>query len=176
MAGTTESRKPTCLLFSIPSTNATARGRLLWDKAPKTCAAVCAQLPIESTTFHGRNSGDEALLCTPKVISTVPQDESENASTEHRKDFLYFGYEPPGFCYGGVEGGGSEIVWIYGDAAQATYWVSEHGPPHDKPPYTRKAALLNCFGSAEEEDGFYATSKKLVKTGELKITVTAGYD
>ena len=34
---------------------------------------------------HGRNSGDEALLCTPNLISHLPQDASENATTEQVK-------------------------------------------------------------------------------------------
>jgi hypothetical protein len=64
-----------------------------------------------------------------------------------------------------------QIAWIYGEAAQACFWVSEDGPPHDKPPYRRQEATLNHFAQISSEDGFYAASKQLIKTGERRIVV-----
>ena len=106
----------------------------------------------------GRNSGAEALLVTPSLISHLPQDESENATTEHKLGDVLFGYEPAGFCHGGAaaSASASEIAWIYGEAAQACYWVSEKGPPHTEGPYRRQAATLNVFARIVEEDGFYS--------------------
>ena len=79
-----------------------------------------------------------------------------------------------GFCVGGAGSeDASEIAWIYGPAAQACYWVSEHGPPHDRPPYRRQAATLNHFAQITEEQNFYETSKQLIKTGELRVVVQA---
>ena len=73
---------------------ATAKATLLWDKAPQTCEAITKQLPIETHCWHGRNSGAEALLVTPTLISHVPQDATENATTEHKIGNILFGYEP----------------------------------------------------------------------------------
>ena len=90
--------RPAALTFTIEdrsgSTAATATAKLLWEQAPKTCEAICAQLPMESTCFHGKNSGAEALLVTPKVISDVPQDESESGTQTHEFGNVLFGFEP----------------------------------------------------------------------------------
>ena len=61
---------------------------------------------------------------------------------------------------------------MYGDAVEASYWVSVHGPPHDKPPYVRKVAETNLFAKVINEDNFYTTSSKLQRTGQLKITLS----
>lgn len=164
------------LHFSIEdasgSVKATASAKLLWDQAPKTCAAIAAHLPIESTCFHGKNSGAEALLVTPSLITGIPQDQSESATQTHALGNVLFGFEPKGFCVGGAgSDDASEIAWIYAEAAQACYWVSESGPPHDKPPYRRQAATLNHFAQIVKEEGFYDASRQLIKTGELRIVV-----
>ena len=167
--------KPATLHFRITGSDgavATAAATLLWDKAPKTCAAIAAQLPMCSHAVHSRNSGDEALLITPALIDDVPQDASENATQAHAFGNVLFGFEPAGFCYGGAgDESASEIAWIYGHAAEACYWVSEKGPPHREPPYRRQTATLNHFAQIFEEDGFYAKSKALPKTGLQKIEV-----
>ena len=152
----------------------TAVAALRWDEAPRTCAAIVAQLPIETTCFHGKNSGAEALLVTPTCVKDLPQDASESATQAHALGNVLFGFEPSGFCVGGAGYDDcSEIAWIYGPAAQATFWVSEDGPPHDKPPYRRQAATLNHFAQIVEERGFYAASRDLIKSGELRVRVTA---
>jgi len=188
---------PEALTFTIEDGSGaiigTATAKLLWDKAPLTCGAICKQLPIESTCqlcscnahesplfqpsatcFHGKNSGAEALLVTPGCISDLPQDDSESATQTHDFGNVLFGFEPAGFCVGGAGSDDcSEIAWIYGEAAQACFWVSENGPPHDKPPYRRQPATLNHFAQIMAEDGFYAASKNLIKTGELRVVVQA---
>ena len=169
--------RPSKLYFSIETVDgaaATAEAELLWERAPKTCAAIAAMLPFETTCWHGRNSGDEALLVTPKLIADVPQDATENGTQDHTLGAVLFGFEPAGFCYGGAgSADSSEIAWIYGHAANAQYWVSAHGPPHDKPPFHRQTATLNHFAQIIKEDGFYAFSKRLTKTGERKVRVWA---
>ena len=169
--------KPAFLNFRVDAADgsvATAKAELLWNKAPKTCAAIVDALPIETYCWHGRNSGSEALLVTPSLISHLPQDATENGTTEHKLGNVLFGYEPAGFCHGGAGSeDASEIAWIYGEAAQACYWVSEKGPPHDVGPYHRQAATLNVFAQMVEEDGFYACSQRLIKTGQQRIRVWA---
>lgn len=165
------------LLFSITGRDGavvgTATAELRWDQAPRTCAAIVAQLPMQTTCFHGKNSGAEALLVTPTCVKDVPQDASEAGTQTHEMGNVLFGFEPSGFCVGGAGSDDcSEIAWFYGPAGQANFWVSEHGPPHDRPPYRRQAATLNHFAQIVDEQGFYAASKALNKTGELQIRVT----
>ena len=167
--------RPSHIHFKIGSgaTTGTAKALLNWDSAPQTCAAIVAACPFTSLSQHGRNSGDEALLITPSVISHIPQDSTENATQTHAMHDVLFGFEPTGFCKGGAgDVDVSEIAWIYGEAAQAMYWVSEHGPPHDKPPFRQQVATLNKFARIVEEKLFYEMSKNLIKTGATEITVT----
>merc|ERR1712166_894841 len=98
LAGT--AARPSAIRIEMVQSGATATATLLWDQAPKTCAAIVASLPFSTVCWHGRNSGAEALCLTPTVISDLPQDESENATTEHAVDDLVFGYEPAGFLLG----------------------------------------------------------------------------
>ena len=102
-------------------------------------------------------SGDEALLSMPNIIRDIPQNEEENATTTYKKGFVCFGFEPAGSSYGGIDSTSDscEIAWIYGDAAEASYWLSTHGPPHTKPPFYRQVAALNVFAIIEKESGFY---------------------
>jgi hypothetical protein len=108
------------------------------------------------------------------AVSPSAELAAETPWQEHKLGAVLFGFEPAGFCYGGAgSDDASEIAWIYGEAANAQYWVSEHGPPHDKPPFRRQTATLNHFGQITREDGFYAASKRLIKTGERRIKVWA---
>ena len=76
-------------------------------------------------------------------------------------------------CSGGAgTDDASEIAWIYGPAAQACYWLSEKGPPHDVGPFYRQAANLNVFAKIEREDGFYKESARLQRYGQQRIFVT----
>jgi hypothetical protein len=144
--------RPTKLHFSIPSLDASITATLHWEEAPRTCAAVLAALPFTSKAFHGRNSGDEAVCLLPECVEGVPQDASEGGTESHSKNMVLFGTEAAGSCYGGAAAGTSvsEVAWIYGPAAQAQYWVSEHGPPHTEPPFRFQKATLNHFATFEE--------------------------
>ena len=164
--------RPRYLRFRLGD-SATATAELLWEAAPRTCAAIVAQLPIDTHAWHGRNSGSEALLLTPKVITDVPQDSTEGATTEHRLGDVLFGFERAGSCHGGAGAEDvSEIAWIYGHAAQACFWLSEHGPPHDKPPFRRVAASINAFARITEENGFYEASGRMGRYGQQRVVVT----
>ena len=76
---------------------------------------------------------------------------------------------PPG---GAGADDASEIAWIYGPAAQACYWLSEKGAPHDVGPFYRQAANLNVFARIEREDGFYKESARLQRYGQQRIRLT----
>jgi hypothetical protein len=165
--------RPTKLKLSIPALGATATCSLLWEKAPKTVQAIVNEMPMETICFHGRNSGDEGLLLMPNCVSHLPQDGTENVQTDHIKGGVYFGYEPAGQSYGGASPGNScsEIAWFYGHAGQACMWKSEHGAPHNKPPFYREAVGLNLFAMVEEENNFFTASCQLQRKGEQKIKV-----
>jgi hypothetical protein len=176
----TNASRPCKLQFRIEPSGTIATATLLWDKAPRTCRAIVDSLPFTSHCFHGRNSGAEALLLTPKVISHLPQDETENGTTEHRLGDVLFGFERAGSCHGGAaanwssSGGGgggdvSEIAWIYGHAAQACFWVKDNSTG-----YRREVACLNRFAEMDgEPKGFYAESAGLQQTGRREIIVTS---
>ena len=170
---TKSSSRPQKLEFRIEATGTTATATLLWDKAPQTCKAIVQTLPIRSYCFHGRNSGDEALLLTPQAISHVPQNSSENATTEHLLGDVLFGFEKAGTCYGGAASSGdaSEIAWIYGPAAQACFWVPKNDGSCG---FRREIASLNRFAKIDGNPmKFYAESAALQHTGRLAIVVTA---
>ena len=104
--------RPTAVKISLPGYFASATYDLHWNLSPKTCAAVIEALPMKTTSFHGRNSGDEALLVTPSVLLGIPQDASENATKEHKMGHLYFGLEEAGKSYGGCAPGSSASeIW-----------------------------------------------------------------
>ena len=165
---------PTHLQFRMEPSGATAVAILLWKKAPKTCAAITKLLPISTQCWHGRNSGAEALLLTPTLINNLPQDQSENATTNHTLGDVMFGFEAAGTCHGGAgQDDASEICWIYGPAAQACYWLSTSDPSHQTGPFVRQAANLNVFAKIVLENGFYKESARLQRYGQQQIFVTA---
>lgn len=78
--------RPEGIHFHMQSSGATATGRLLWDQAPKTCAAIAALLPIDTMCWHGRNSGAEALLITPTLLSHLPQVHAKHSVSDHNSN------------------------------------------------------------------------------------------
>eukprot|EP00949_MAST-11_sp_MAST-11-sp1_P002625 g2625.t1 len=164
------SGRPSRIRFDIDDGAATATAILLWEKAPKTCQAICDALPIISHCIHGRNSGAEALLVTPSVIDWVQQGPEENGTENHCEGDVLFGFEAAGSCHGGAKNNAdvSEIAWIYGPAAQATYWL-----PNGSGGFRRQAVTLNRFARIEEENDFYKQSANLPVTGQRRIVVTA---
>ena len=91
--------------------------RLLWDAAPKTCAAIVDMLDgdgrLRVRAVHGRHSGHEALFLTPKLCTLG----DENTTLDYELGDFLFGYEPAGICQHG-DVSVSEVAWIYGPTAQ----------------------------------------------------------
>eukprot|EP00164_Ancoracysta_twista_P014120 GFYU01022857.1.p1 GENE.GFYU01022857.1~~GFYU01022857.1.p1 ORF type:complete len:190 (-),score=49.99 GFYU01022857.1:151-696(-) len=178
------SDRPQYIKIEFTGTGASCKAKLLWDKAPNTCDAIVKQLPFVVPAWHGRNSGAEALLLTPSVISHLPQDETENATTVHELGNVMFGFEPKGCCSHAAEDA-AEIAWIYGKAARAGYWVNEDSvqkahlwesptdPDHSKGPYKLVHARLNVFAQVEEENNFYVESARLARYGQQEVKVSA---
>jgi hypothetical protein len=172
------SKNPRQIRLSFPHHNGpVVTAQLLWEQAPLTCKAIVDALPFNTVSWHGRNSGAEALCLTPSVIYGIPQDATENAKTDHKKGMLCFGVELAGQAVGGAgSDDASEIAWFFGEHCQAQYWVSESGPPHTKGPYRRQTANLNHFAQVDESfgvDAFYRVCGNLPHLGDTKIKVEA---
>eukprot|EP00947_MAST-08B_sp_MAST-8B-sp1_P004728 g4728.t1 len=186
-----QSARPSHLLFSLlssfpeakasesdPAFEAWCRVRLLWDDAPKTCAAVCSLLKktgaaapasFEVMAVHGRHSGSEALCLTPEVIPLG----DENTTLAYALGDVCFGFEPKGICQHATADA-SEIAWTYGLAVQPRRWVSKDGkdPTNQTPPFETVDVALNLFGKIEEEESFYAMSGSLPRTGERPMRIS----
>ena len=127
--------------------------------------------PFTTVAWHGKNSGAEALCLTPQVVSDVPQDESENATMEHRMHDVAFGFEAAGTACMGANAAEdiSEVAWFYGPACRACYWVEDESQDLG---YRLQAANLNVFAKITEEKGFYDNCAKMPHTGDQNITIS----
>jgi hypothetical protein len=93
----------------------TARFRLLWNEAPRTCAAVAEALPGEAECFHAIYSGTiTAFLLDPQVTAPI-----ENATTCVLPGDLLFTHYEPHFRHG-HQNALSEIYWAYDRYARPT--------------------------------------------------------
>ena len=169
--------QPTHLRVRFEGTDrGSATVRLLWDAAPKTCAAIVDMLDgdgrLRVQAVHGRHSGHEALFLTPKLCTLG----DENTTLDYELGDFLFGYEPAGICQHG-DVSVSEVAWIYGPTAQPRRWVSTNGDPKNKtPPFRTTDVPLNRWAVVEEEDGFYAASGQLPKTGARALVVETVVD
>ena len=105
--------RPKVLKFNFTKTNSWANVKLLWNKAPKTCAAIVNSLnkngEMKVKSVHGRNSGSEALFLTPKCLPLG----DENTILNYKTGDVCFGFEPKGICsHAKVDC--SEVAWAYG--------------------------------------------------------------
>ena len=155
--------------FSEPEGHAIVE--LLWDAAPRTCAALVATLPegTEVMSCHARHSGAEALFLTPEIIRDVGD---ENANLEYELGDVLFGYEPKGICQHASEDA-SEVAWIYHGAAFPRRWESTDGDPtNQRGPWHCVDVALNKWGKVVEEDGFYTRCGRMPRSGEQKLVIT----
>ena len=92
-----------------------ARFKLLWDAAPKTCAAVTAGLPDEAECLHAIYSGTiAAFYFDPTVVAPI-----ENATTCVAPGDLIFTHYEAGTRHG-HPGALSEVYWPYDRYARPT--------------------------------------------------------
>ena len=144
---------------------------LLWEAAPRTCAALLAAMPdgTEVMSCHARHSGAEALFLTPEVIRDVGD---ENTTLDYEVGDFLFGYEPKGICQHASEDA-SEVAWIYHGAAFPRRWESNDGDPtNQRGPWHCVDVALNKWGKAVEEKDFYSRCGRMPRTGEQKLVVT----
>lgn len=139
--------------------------KLLWEEAPKTCRAVVDMLNSDGFTrveaLHGRNSGGEALFLTRPCVALG----DENTTLEYALGDFLFGYEPAGCCEH-AKRDASEVAWIYHAAARPRRWVSRDGDAANAtPPFETTDVPLNLWAKVESEEGFYAASGALPRSG-----------
>lgn len=106
------------MALKIPAYDEEIRIELLWDQAPRTCAAVWAELPIDKPAFHGRRSGQELFILADPFESPG----SENARATVRAGDVVFLYLPPDWTdehpdFPQDERGMFDIAFIYGPDA-----------------------------------------------------------
>jgi hypothetical protein len=148
---------------------ASATLQLLWEHAPKTCAAVVAQVPMTTMSLNGKNSGGEALFLTPTYINLG----DENTTLDYQLGDILFGAEPKHICEHAKDNM-SEIAWIYRLPAQARRWVSipeGRDPTNQTGPWATTDVALNKWATVVEEDGFYAMSANLPRSGEMRTEI-----
>lgn len=153
----------------------TATLELFWDKAPKTCRAIVDLVPKGKGTVqivHGRHSGGEALFLTPEVLSDIG-DENTVSDLKYETGDVLFCYEHKHICEHAQEDA-SEVAWIYHMPALPRRWVSVpegRDPANQTAPWATVDVALNRWAKIIEEDGFYAVSGNLPRTGQLRMEI-----
>ena len=146
---------PTELRLSFDATDAVCRATLLWDAAPRTCAAIIRELPIRGLVHQAIYSGSESVLLLPELIKL----DKENATSAVRRGDLAFTWLAAGLSYGVVEDF-AELCWFYDHDAQPRMW---EGPVD-----------VNVFARiVEPADAFYAMCRRLRREGVKPLTIEA---
>lgn len=105
-------------MLEVPAYGAEVRVELLWDDAPRTCAAVWSALPIVKPAFHARRSGQELFF----LADPFDNPGAENERAEVEAGDVLFAHMPPTWTddhedYTRSELGLFDIVVIYGPDA-----------------------------------------------------------
>src|SRR4051794_25174539 len=88
--------KPQAIDLTFVEERASARARLLWDKAPATCSAVLACCPSVGLAHHAIYSGSECV----QILDQIPRIGPENAMVKVRKGLVAFTWMAAGSSYG----------------------------------------------------------------------------
>jgi len=108
---------PATIRLTFVEDGASADAVLLWDKAPRTCAAVASVLPVRGTAHHAIYSGSECVQLLDEVLRIDP----ENATGDVRKGQVAFTWMQAGSGYG-IDQDFAEICWFYDIDAQPRMW------------------------------------------------------
>jgi hypothetical protein len=143
------------LQLSFDVTDAACMATLLWEAAPRTCAAVVELLPIRGLVHQAIYSGSESVLLLPRLVKLA----KENATSAVRRGDLAFAWLAAGSSYGVAEDF-AELCWFYDHDAQPRMW---EGPVE-----------VNVFARiVEPADIFYAMCRRLRREGVKPLTVEA---
>ena len=144
------------IVLRFPQEKAAARVRLLWEKAPMTCAAIADLLPSSGSAHHGIYSGSECVFVLPEVIKV----DAEHATSDVRKGQVGFTWMAAGSSYG-VQADFAEVCWFYDLDAQPRMW---EGP-----------VAVSIFGEiVEDAEDFYAVCFRMRREGVKPFLIEAG--
>lgn len=108
---------PEYLALTFVDPGISARARLLWEVAPRTCEAVIACLPSRGEAHHAIYSGSECV----HLLQQIPRVERENATSQVRPGQVAFTWMKAGSSYG-VQQDFAEICWFYDLDAAPRMW------------------------------------------------------
>lgn len=102
-------------ILEVPAFGAAVRVELLWDDAPRTCAAIWSALPIVKPAFHARRSGQELFLLADPFEHPGPENERLKVAAGD----VLFAHMPPSWTddhedYTRSDQGLFDIAVIYG--------------------------------------------------------------
>jgi hypothetical protein len=145
--------RPNQLRLSFDATDAACVATLLWDAAPRTCAAVVGLLPVRGSVHQAIYSGSESVLRLPQLLKL----DKENATAAVRRGDLAFTWLAAGSSYGVAEDF-AELCWFYDHDVRPSMW---EGPVE-----------VNVFARiVEPADAFYAMCRRLRREGVKPLTV-----
>lgn len=147
--------RPSAIRLNFFVEDVSIRAALLWDEAPKTCAALVALLPLEGQTHQAIYSGSESVMLLAQLLKLPP----ENATSQVRRGDVGFAWLAAGSSYGVTEDF-SEICWFYDHDAQPRMW---EGPVE-----------VNLFARIDEPvDAFYHVCRRIRREGVKPIRITS---
>lgn len=145
--------RPTRMALTFTAEKIMATAELLWDKAPKTCAALVEAGPFAGKSHHGIYSGSECVLLLDKLLK-LPQ---EDATSKVTIGDVGFTWMAAGSSYG-VKQDFAEICWFYDIDAEPRMW---EGP-----------APVNIFAKLQPPAGdFYKMCFRMRREGVKPLTI-----
>lgn len=140
------------LLLRFSEEGVTARARMLWERAPATCAAVWDALPVRGRAHHAIYSGSEIALVLPSLVTV----DTENATSSVHPGDVAFTWFEKGAAYG-VDADFSEICWFYDvDAVPSMF----EGP-----------VPVNVFARIDDGDAFFAACRRMRMDGAKLVEI-----
>jgi hypothetical protein len=145
--------RPVAINLRFQDDGTVARAVLLWDQAPRTCAAIVEQLPVDGQSHHAMYSGSECVLPLKDKLKLA----KENATSQVTKGQVAFAWLAAGTSYG-VSDDISEICWFYDIDAQPRMW---EGPVD-----------VNIFAEiCDTAPEFYAMCRRMRREGVKPLTI-----
>jgi len=146
---------PARIRLSFPDEGTEAVAELLWDAAPKTCAAIAGLLPIRGIVHQAIYSGSESVM----LLETLLKLDRENATWDVKLGDLAFTWLAAGSSYK-VTKDFAELCWFYDHDARPSMW---EGP-----------IAVNVFARIHEPaDPFYDVCRAIRRAGVKPIVVEA---
>lgn len=139
--------------LSFTAHGVAAEATLLEERAPATCEALWAALPLSGVSHHATYSGSECVLVLPQIIRTPPEQPTSDVAVGD----VAFTWFAAGAAYG-VERDFAEIAWFYDRDARPSM--------HEGP------APMTVFARIDgPADDFYAACRRMRRAGVHAVAV-----